>query len=197
MSSRPPEPSLAPAGAPEKARLGIWTFLATEVLLFGGLFTAYTVFRIAHPAQFHSDYLQLNRLFGALNTVVLICSSLSVAIGIAAIRQGKERALQRCLIITLLLAAAFLGIKYLEWSDHFAHGIYPRTSIFFALYYTMTGLHALHVMAGMGALTTMLVLARRGKFSAEYSTPVEITGIYWHFVDLVWIYLFPLLYLIG
>lgn len=196
MSSRP-EPPAAIGGASEKARLGIWTFLATEVLLFGGLFTAYTVFRIAHPAQFHTDYLKLNRLLGALNTVVLICSSLSVAIGIAAARQGKERTLRRCLALTLLLAAAFLGIKYLEWSDHFAHGIYPKTSIFFALYYMMTGLHALHVMAGMGALTVMLVMARRGKFAAGEAAPVEITGIYWHFVDLVWIYLFPLLYLIG
>lgn len=181
----------------DTAKLGIWTFLATEVLLFGGLFTAYTVFRIRYPAMFHGEYQKLDRTLGALNTVVLLTSSLSVAVGIAAIRRGKQVMLKVCLALTLLLAAGFLGIKYIEWSDHFAKGIYPGTNIFFSLYYMMTGLHAIHVIAGMAALSAMLVLASRGTFSEEYSTPVEITGIYWHFVDLVWIYLFPLLYLIG
>ncbi len=181
----------------ETAKLGIWTFLATEVLLFGGLFTAYTVFRVSDPQMFHTEYLKLNRLFGAINTVVLICSSLSVALGIAAIRQGKQRILRVCLVLTLLLAATFLGIKYAEYSEHFANGQFPRTNNFFSLYYMMTGLHAIHVCAGMTALTVMLVMAWRGKFSAEYQNPMEITGLYWHFVDLVWIYLFPLLYLIG
>ena len=181
----------------EQARLGIWTFLATEMLLFGGLFTAYTVFRFKDPAMFHADYLKLDRLLGALNTVVLICSSLSVAIGSAAIRRGKTGTLKLSLAVTIILATGFLAIKYTEWSDHFARGLYPKTSIFFALYYLMTGLHAVHVLAGMAALSTMLVMAQQGRFSAQYSTPVEITGIYWHFVDLVWIYLFPLLYLIG
>jgi cytochrome c oxidase subunit 3 len=181
----------------QTAKLGIWVFLATEVLLFGGLFTAYTVFRTSVPQMFHSEYLKLNRLFGAVNTVVLICSSLTVALGIAAIRQGKQRMLRVCLLLTLLLAATFLGIKYAEYSEHLAHGQYPSTNNFFSLYYMMTGLHAIHVCAGMAALTVMLVMARRGRFSAEYHTPVEITGLYWHFVDLVWIYLFPMLYLIG
>ncbi len=179
------------------AKLGIWAFLATEVLLFGGLFTAYTVFRISQPQMFHTEYLKLNRLFGAVNTVVLICSSLTVALGIAAIRQGKERMLKLCLGLTLLLAATFLGVKYAEYSEHFANNQFPGTNNFFSLYYMMTGLHAIHVLAGMIALTTMLVLTCRGRFSAEYHNPVEITGLYWHFVDLVWIYLFPLLYLIG
>lgn len=181
----------------ETAKLGIWTFLATEVLLFGGLFTAYTVFRISQPRMFHTEYLKLNRLFGAVNTVVLICSSLTVALGIAAIREGKQRMLKVCLLLTLLLAATFLGVKYAEYSEHIALGELPRTNNFFSLYYMMTGLHAIHVLAGMIALTTMLVLSCRGKFSADYHSPVEITGLYWHFVDLVWIYLFPLLYLIG
>ena len=179
------------------AKLGIWAFLATEVLLFGGLFTAYTVFRVGNPAMFHSEYLKLNRLLGAINTVILICSSLTVALGIAAIRQGRLQLLKRCLALTLLLAAAFLGVKYTEYAEHFANNQYPRTNNFFALYYMMTGLHAIHVFAGMVALTTTLVMARKGRFSAKYHTPVEITGLYWHFVDLVWIYLFPLLYLIG
>lgn len=184
-------------GGLETAKLGIWAFLATEVLLFGGLFTAYTVLRVGDPHMFHTEYLKLNRLFGAINTVVLVTSSLTVAMGIAAIRQGKTGALKRSLLLTILLAAAFLGIKYAEYAEHFARGQYPRTNNFFSLYYMMTGLHAIHVIAGMAALATMLVMAGRGKFSAEAHTPVEITGLYWHFVDLVWIYLFPLLYLIG
>ncbi len=181
----------------QTAKLGIWAFLATEVLLFGGLFTAYTVFRIGEPQMFHTEYQKLNRLFGAVNTVVLICSSLTVALGIAAIREGKQRMLKVCLFLTLLLAATFLCVKYAEYSEHFAANQFPDTNNFFALYFMMTGLHAIHVFAGMCALTTMLVLSFRRKFSAEYHSPVEITGLYWHFVDLVWIYLFPLLYLIG
>ena len=181
----------------QTAKLGIWCFLATEVLLFGGLFTSYTIFRVRDPQMFHHEYLKLNRVFGAVNTVVLICSSLTVAIGIAAIRRGKERMLQLCLLLTILLAVTFLGVKYAEYSEHMARGELPGTNNFFSLYYTMTGLHAIHVCAGMAALGAMLVMARRGRFSAVYNTPVEITGLYWHFVDLVWIYLFPLLYLIG
>ncbi len=181
----------------QTAKLGIWAFLATEVLLFGGLFTAYSVFRVSQPQMFHAEYLKLNRVFGAVNTVVLICSSLTVALGIAAIRQGKQRMLKVCLFLTLLLAATFLGVKYAEYSEHFASNQFPGTNNFFSLYYMMTGLHAIHVFAGMCALTTMLVLSFRGKFSVGYHSPVEITGLYWHFVDLVWIYLFPLLYLIG
>jgi cytochrome c oxidase subunit III len=181
----------------QTAKLGIWGFLATEVLLFGALFTNYTIFRVRDPQMFHHEYMKLNRVFGAVNTVVLICSSLSVALGIAAIRRGKQRMLQVCLALTLILAATFLGVKYAEYSEHIARGELPGTNNFFSLYYMMTGLHAIHVFGGMAALTTMLVMARRGRFSAEYNTPVEITGLYWHFVDLVWIYLFPLLYLIG
>jgi cytochrome c oxidase subunit 3 len=181
----------------ETAKLGIWCFLATEVLLFGGLFTAYTVFRVSNPEMFHTEYLKLNRLFGAVNTVVLICSSLTVALGIAAIRQGKQLMLKVCLALTLLLAAVFLGVKYAEYSEHILRGEFPGTNNFFSLYYMLTGLHAIHVCAGMIALATMLFWAFRGRFSAGYNNPVEITGLYWHFVDLVWIYLFPMLYLIG
>ena len=191
-------PSTEQQGAAlETAKLGIWAFLATEVLLFGGLFTAYTVLRVGDPHMFHIEYLKLNRLFGAINTVVLVTSSLTVALGIAAIREGKTGTLKRCLLLTILLAAAFLGIKYAEYAEHFTRGELPRTNNFFSLYYMMTGLHAIHVFAGMAALATMFVMASRGKFSAKEHTSVEITGLYWHFVDLVWIYLFPLLYLIG
>ena len=184
-------------GAPVAARLGIWAFLATELLLFGGLFTAYAEFRLAYPDLFHQQHLKLNRLLGALNTVLLLSSSLTMAIGIAAIRQGLQRALKVCLSLTLALAGGFLFIKYLEWSEDFSHGLFPGTNLFFGLYFVMTGLHGIHVLVGMGVMVWLLVRAGRGGFSTEYSTPVEITGLYWHFVDLVWIYLFPLLYLVG
>ncbi len=181
----------------EAAKLGIWTFLATEVLLFGGLFTAYIVFRLKYPQMFHADHVHLNKVLGAANTVVLISSSLTVALGIAAIRQGKQRLLRLFLSLTVLLAAVFLVIKYFEWTEKFALGFYPSTDIFFSLYFMMTGLHGIHVLAGMCVLAVMIVLAGRGRFSEAYYTPVEISGLYWHFVDLVWIYLFPLFYLIG
>lgn len=185
------------ATAYEAAKLGIWTFLATEVLLFGGLFTAYIVFRLRFPQMFHADHFHLDRILGAANTVVLLSSSLTVALGVAAIRKGKQGLLRLFLLLTILLAGAFLAIKYFEWTEKFARGLYPGTDVFFSLYFMMTGLHGLHVLAGMLVLASVLVLAARGKFSDRYSTPVEISGLYWHFVDLVWIYLFPLFYLIG
>ena len=181
----------------ETAKLGIWAFLATEVLLFGGLFTAYTVFRIRYPELFHGEHLKLNRPLGALNTVILITSSLTMALAVDAGRQGKRGRLQLFLLCTILLAGGFLGVKYLEWSAEFGHGNFPASNLFFSLYFTLTGLHGLHVLAGMAVLSWLLVAARGGRFSRSYHTPVEIGGLYWHFVDLVWIYLFPLLYLVG
>jgi cytochrome c oxidase subunit 3 len=200
MDNRDERPALLeenPLLAYGSAKLGIWAFLATEVLLFGGLFTAYTVFRLKYPELFHEQHQHLNKIFGAVNTVVLICSSLSVAIGIAAIRRGRQELLKRCLMITIALGLTFMGIKFFEYLEHIQRGEYPSTNLFFSLYYTMTGLHGLHVLAGISVLTVMFVLAGRGKFTEGYNTPIEIVGIYWHFVDLVWIYLFPLLYLIG
>jgi cytochrome c oxidase subunit 3 len=187
----------SPAQAYESAKLGVWTFLATEVLLFGGLFTAFIVFRLKYPQLFREDFVHLNRILGAVNTVVLICSSLTVALGIAAIRKGKQRLLKIFLSLTILLAAAFLVVKYFEWTEKFAHGLFPGTDVFFSLYFMMTGVHGLHVLAGIVVLGAMLVLAGRGSFSEHYYTPVEVSGLYWHFVDLVWIYLFPLFYLMG
>jgi cytochrome c oxidase subunit III len=181
----------------EKSKLGIWTFLATEVLLFGALFTAYTEFRVKYPDLFYAQHLRLNRVMGFANTVILICSSLSVAIGVAAIRKGKQEVLKKALIVTLILAGAFLVVKGFEYREHFLRGELPGTNIFFSLYYIMTAVHALHVVAGMAALSYCLIRTTRGDFSAEYAVPVEISGIYWHFVDLVWIYLFPMLYLMG
>jgi len=191
------EPHMDPATAREAATLGIWTFLATEVLLFGGLFTAYVIFRIQYPRMFYDDHLKLDRVLGAVNTIVLIGSSLTVALGISAIRKGKVRLLRMYLSFTILLAATFLGIKYLEYTEKFSHGLSPGTDIFFSLYFMLTGLHGIHVLAGMVVLGAVLYLAGKGKYSESYHTPVEISGLYWHFVDLVWIYLFPLLYLVG
>ncbi len=195
--SVPVEEHADPRVAFEAAKLGVWTFLATEVLLFGALFTAYTVFRLKYPEMFYEQHLKLNRVLGTVNTVVLISSSLLVALGVNAIRRGKARFTAACYGATVLLGALFLCIKYVEWTEEFHHGLYPGTNIFFSLYFVMTGLHGIHVLAGMGVLSYVAVLAHRGRFSASYYTPVELSGLYWHFVDLVWIYLLPLLYLIG
>jgi len=191
------EAHMDPATAREAATLGIWTFLATEVLLFGGLFTAYIIYRIKFPQMFYEDHLKLDRVLGAVNTVVLIGSSLTVALGIAAIRKGRVGLLKLYLSLTILLAGVFLGIKYIEYMEKFSHGLFPNTDMFFSLYFMLTGLHGIHVLVGMVALGTVLFLAGKGRYSESYHTPVEITGLYWHFVDLVWIYLFPLLYLVG
>jgi cytochrome c oxidase subunit 3 len=195
--SAPPTGHGDPRVAFEAAKLGLWTFLATEVLLFGALFTAYTVFRLKYPALFRTEHLKLNRVLGTLNTLVLITSSLAVALGVDAIRRGKARLLEKYYAATVLLGAVFLCVKYIEWTGEFHHGRYPGTNIFFSLYFMMTGLHGIHVILGMAALTYVVFLSRRGRFSASYHTPVEVAGLYWHFVDLVWIYLLPLLYLIG
>ena len=147
--------------------------------------------------MFHAEHEKLNRVMGAANTVVLITSSLTVALGVDAIRRGKTRLLTLCYGATILLGAVFLGVKYFEYAEKFHHGLYPGTNLFFSLYFMLTGLHGIHVFLGMAALSIVVVRARRGRFSEEYFTPVELTGLYWHFVDLVWIYLFPLLYLVG
>jgi len=186
-----------PAVAFESAKLGVWTFLATEVLLFGALFTAYTVFRMQYPEMFRVEHAKLDRVLGAVNTVVLITSSLMVVLGVDAIKRGKARLFEACFGATILLAAVFLCVKYVEYSGKFHHGIYPRTNIFFSIYFMLTGLHGVHVLLGMGLMSYVIVLSRRGRLSANYFTPAEMSGLYWHFVDLVWIYLFPLLYLIG
>jgi len=186
-----------PVVAFESAKLGLWTFLATEVLLFGALFTAYIVFRLKYPDLFHAEHGKLNRVLGAVNTVVLITSSLTVALGIDAMKKGKARLLPRYFGATILLAGVFLCVKYVEYTEKFHHGLFPSTNIFFSLYYMMTGIHGIHVLIGMGVLSYVVVLARRGRLSETYYTPAEMSGLYWHFVDLVWIYLFPLLYLIG
>ncbi|HEX3034051.1 MAG TPA: cytochrome c oxidase subunit 3 family protein [Thermodesulfobacteriota bacterium] len=188
---------MSPEFAHEVSKLGMWLFLATELLLFGVLFATYTIFRAQYTEMFHEQHLELDRTIGAINTVVLIASSLTMACGVASIQRGKQKLLALFLLLTILGGIIFGINKYFEYGAKFEHHIYPGTSLFFSLYFMMTGLHMLHVFGGVLILTVMLVLTLKGKFSAKYYTPVELGGLYWHLVDLIWIYLFPLFYLIG
>jgi cytochrome c oxidase subunit 3 len=149
------------------------------------------------PELFRAEHAKLDRVLGAANTVVLITSSFTVVLGVDAIRRGKARLLEAYFGTTILLAAVFLCVKYVEYAAKFHHGLYPGTNLFFSLYFMMTGLHGIHVLAGMALLAYVIALSRRGRLSEAWHTPAEMSGLYWHFVDLVWIYLFPMLYLIG
>jgi cytochrome c oxidase subunit III len=194
----------------EASSLGMWIFLATEIMFFGGLFTGYTIYRNLHLPGFVEGSHHLNVQIGAINTMVLICSSLTMALAVHAAQLGKRKQLITFLICTMLLGLAFILTKILlEWRhdylEHLAPGLnfsYPgpnarSVELFFVFYFVMTGVHALHMVIGVGILAVLLVMAWKGKFSPERYNPVEVTGLYWHFVDIVWIFLFPLLYLIG
>lgn len=193
----------------ESSKLGLWLFLVTEILLFGGLFVIYITYRALYPEMFHEASHHLNKVLGAVNTVVLICSSFSMALAVDRTRQNDSGKAAQYLLITIFLAAMFMVIKYVEYSHKFHEGLlpggyftyegidHPRIQLFFSLYFMMTGLHGIHVLAGMGILTWLWIRVNRGDFSSQYYTPVELGGIYWHLVDLIWIYLFPLLYLIA
>ncbi len=190
------------------ARQGMWLFLISEVLLFTGLFTAYALYRSVFPETFARGSQHLDKVMGTVNTVVLLTSSLTVAFGVHAASEGKSRRCGVFFFITLLFACAFLAIKAREYAHHFHTGALPGpyyqlrelnlpgSSLFFSLYFLSTGLHALHVLAGMAVLTWIALRALRGEFSSAYATPPELAGMYWHLVDLVWIFLYPLLYLI-
>lgn len=187
------------------AKLGMWLFLVTEINLFGGLFVAYSFMRYKYPAEFHHGGSELNATLGITNTLVLLTSSLTVVLAIAAIQQGKRVLSKRLLLTTIGLGAVFLVIKGFEWGAKFHHGIYPSSphlstlphgeQIFFGLYFTMTGLHGLHVIIGMGVLAAMAALVARGRITAERHVALENGGLYWHLVDVVWIFLLPLFYL--
>ena len=193
----------------ESAKLGMWIFLLTEILLFGGLFMAYTIYRAWNPDMFYNAHKFLDVRLGTLNTIVLITSSVTIALAIRSIRLDNRKLAVYLLLATLILAAVFLGVKYMEYSHKFHMGQLPgkfytftgvkgnNPHIFFSIYFMMTGLHGIHVIVGMAVITLMLVRTARGSFSSEYYTPVELTGLYWHLVDIIWIFLFPLLYLIG
>jgi cytochrome c oxidase subunit III len=194
----------------EASTLGMWTFLVTEIMFFGGLFTAYLVYRHQSPQGFQEASHHLNIYWGAANTAILIISSLTMAFAVRAAQTSQKRETQVFwLLSTMFFGAAFLGIKAKEYYDKFAdhiipgphfqwEGLYPKPAEqFYSLYFAMTGLHALHMIIGLGIMTVITVMAWKKQFDHEYYTPVEVAGLYWHFVDIVWIFLFPLLYLIG
>lgn len=188
------------------ARLGMWLFLFTEILLFGGLFLLYAVFRSQHPSDFHRAAEDLDRVAGTLNTVILLTSSLSMALAIEAIRRGRKSASLALQAVTILLGFLFLVVKYLEWKSKISHGIYPDSPVllglakgevlFTGLYFVMTGLHGLHVIAGLVVLSVMLVFTLQERITRGNCVRLENSGLYWHFVDTVWVYLFPLFYLV-
>jgi cytochrome c oxidase subunit 3 len=193
----------------EASTLGMWVFLVTEIMFFGGLFLAYAAYRAWYPDAFAAASHHLDVTLGAINTAVLIGSSLTMALAVNAAKTGARRGIVVFLLLTMALGAVFLGIKGVEYFHKYEEHLIPgaafqfegpwgrQAQIFFALYFAMTGMHALHMVIGFGIMAVMAVLASREYFSAEYYAPVEIAGLYWHFVDIVWIFLFPLLYLIG
>lgn len=202
----------------DASSLGMWIFLGTEVMFFGGLFCAYLIYRHWYFGDFGAASKSIDARLGATNTAVLICSSLTVVLAIWAAQTARRALMIGMLILTMLFGLAFLGIKGIEYHDKFVEHHVPGPSfsfddpipghpdqhanprhaqIFFSLYFIMTGLHALHMVVGIGIFTWLLVMAWKGRFTPEYHTPLEIGGLYWHFVDIVWIYLFPLLYLID
>ena len=194
----------------EATTLGMWVFLATEVLFFGGLFMVYTVYRNWYPDAFAAASHSLDITLGTINTAVLITSSRTMALAVHAAQLGQRKLLMLFLVATMALGAVFLGIKSVEYYQKFVEHHVPgpgfnfeepqyavHAQIFFSLYFMMTGLHALHMIIGFGIMTFMLWWAWRGTITAEYYSPIEIAGLYWHFVDIVWIFLFPLLYLLG
>jgi cytochrome c oxidase subunit 3 len=193
----------------DASTFGMWLFLATEVLFFGGMFCCYTVYRSLFPAAFGAASNHLNLFWGGVSTAVLICSSFFMACAVNSAATGKKNAIVGYLAVTVLFAVAFLVIEMSEWHMLYEEGLMPgfnftyrefdprHVQLFFSLYFSMTGLHASHVTIGIGLLTVTALRAARGTFSPKYYTPVEIAGLYWHFVDLVWIFLFPLYYLIA
>ena len=188
------------------AKMGMWTFLFTEVLFFGGLFLLYSVFRDKYTGEFHNAASELDLFLGTANTAILLTSSMSIAISIAFLKKGKYGLSVLFQAITILLGIVFLIDKYIEWSVHIRHGIYPNSPallemsrgkiIFFSLYYVMTGLHGLHVLIGVCVISWTLLFTARRRVNETDFVKLENTGLYWHFVDVVWIYLFPLFYLI-
>jgi cytochrome c oxidase subunit 3 len=190
-------------------RMGVWLFLVTEILFFGGLFCAFFIFRSWYFDAFKEANHHLDKVLGAINTMVLIFSSLTMALAVRSAQTNDRQKTVLFLAITIACAFAFMGIKYVEYSHKFHEGLLPgkwftahgfehqHAGVFFAVYFMMTGVHGLHVLIGIGLLTWILIRANKGEFSSRYYAPVEGVGLYWHLVDLVWIYLFPLLYLVG
>jgi cytochrome c oxidase subunit 3 len=188
------------------ARLGMWLFILSELLLFGGLFILYSVYRYKNPVDFYHGSRELDVILGTLNTLILLTSSLTMALSISAIQKGNRKLSTYLLLATIFFGLLFLLNKGIEWSAKVNHGIYPNSPIllerpkgeilFFGLYYVMTGLHGLHVLVGIAALSVMLNFLLRDRISQAHFVPLENSGLYWHLVDIIWIFLFPLFYLI-
>jgi cytochrome c oxidase subunit 3 len=191
----------------------MWVFIAQEVLFFGGLFATYTVYRVLYPGVFAAASHHLDVGLGAFNTAVLICSSLTMALAVHAAALGRRKQIVAWLLLTVLLGGVFLGVKVVEYREKWEHHLVPgerfsahelhlqgdaanQAQIYYSLYFAMTGLHALHMIIGIPIILGLAVFAWKGRYGPEWSTPVELTGLYWHFVDIVWIFLFPFLYLI-
>ena len=206
----------------EAGTIGMWVFLVTELMFFGGMFLAYALYRNLFPAAFATASNHLDITLGAVNTGVLIVSSFTMALAVYFTQVGKLRPQIICLILTLVLGLTFLGIKAVEYHEKYtdrlipgrlipsapfgpdAHALHmlpgatlPQVEMFYWIYFAMTGMHALHMIIGAGLLTFLIIYSIKGRFDPEYHSPVEIIGLYWHFVDIVWIFLFPLLYLLG
>jgi cytochrome c oxidase subunit III len=199
----------------ETSTFGMWMFLLTEIMFFGGLFCAYLVYRASYYQAFVEGSQKMNIALGATNTAVLICSSLTMAMGVRCAQLGKRKAMAGFLVLTIIFGFGFLGIKAIEYHEHWENHEFPgpnfhfqtadkhpptdaqHTEIYFSLYWAMTGLHALHMVIGIGLVLWIMLAGLAGAYSPSYYSPVENVGLYWHFVDLVWIYLFPLLYLIS
>ncbi|MDQ3819008.1 MAG: cytochrome c oxidase subunit 3 family protein [Acidobacteriota bacterium] len=206
----------------EAGSIGMWVFLAQEIMFFGGLFMAYSIFRAKYSDAFAAASNHLDIRLGTVNTIVLIFSSLTMALAVYFAQTGKRRAQVICLTATLLLGLTFLGIKGVEYRQKYEDNLIPgnlipghpfnpnleelhlpptasirNVEMFYWIYFAMTGLHALHMIIGVGIIAWLIWKARKGTFTPEYHSPVEISGLYWHFVDIIWIFLFPLLYLLG
>jgi cytochrome c oxidase subunit III len=187
------------------AKLGMWLFLFSELVLFGGLFIAYAAMRARYAADFHRASHELNPVLGVANTIVLLTSSLTMALAITAIQRGRAQLASRLTLATALLGCLFLVDKYFEWSHEITKGLYPNSPslmqhapgerLFFGLYYTMTGLHGVHVIVGVTLLGVMFALLSKGKITADDFVKLENSGLYWHLVDVIWIFLLPLFYL--
>jgi cytochrome c oxidase subunit 3 len=190
----------------EASKLGMWLFIFTELLLFGGLFLVYSVFRARYPANFHEGSLELSVTIGTINTIALLFSSMTIAMALSAIQKNNRKLSMQLIAVTLLMATVFLFNKYIEWSTKFEHGLYPGSPLmphldrgdlmFFSLYFFMTGLHALHIIVGMVLLTMCFFKIKSGTLNYQKYIHLENGALYWHLVDLIWIFLFPLLYLI-
>ena len=189
--------------------MGMWVFLVTEIMFFGGLFASYTVYRALYPAAFAVASQALDIKLGTLNTAVLLVSSFTMVVAVFGSQTGRRRPLVGGLALTITLGLVFLAIKFYEYYQKYVEHYIPGPSftfpepytqpakMYFTLYFAMTGLHAAHMIIGCGLLTVLIVMAWRGRFTPDYHSPVEISGLYWHFVDIIWIFLYPLLYLIG